>query len=343
MAAKRDYYDVLGVARNADTGTIKKAYRKLAKKYHPDTNAGNEQAAEKFKEATEAYNILSDKEKRKMYDQYGHAAFDGSMGADGAYGNGNASGGGTYRYAGPDGTFHEYHFEGNGDMDDFLKQMFGGAFHGFGGAHSSFGGFGRQTGHQGGNSYRNYGRSFQQDGADVEADITVSFDDAAFGCEKLIHVTDGSGERKSLKVKIPAGIDTGQSIRLRGKGSPGYGGGKDGDLFLKVTVSMKPGYERKGKDVYSTVQIPFTTAVLGGETIVQTLTGKVMCKIAPGTQSGTKIRLRGKGIVSMKDKNIRGDQYITVRIQVPKNLSEDAKRKLKAFEEACEKKGRGAA
>ena len=106
---------------------------------------------------------------------------------------------------------------------------------------------------------------------------------------------------------------------------------------------MKPGYERKGKDVYSTVQIPFTTAVLGGETIVQTLTGKVMCKIAPGTQSGTKIRLRGKGIVSMKDKNIRGDQYITVRIQVPKNLSEDAKRKLKAFEEACEKKGRGAA
>ena len=120
MAAKRDYYDVLGVARNADTGTIKKAYRKLAKKYHPDTNAGNEQAAEKFKEATEAYNILSDKEKRKMYDQYGHAAFDGSMGADGAYGNGSASGGGTYRYAGPDGTFHEYHFEGNGDMDDFL-------------------------------------------------------------------------------------------------------------------------------------------------------------------------------------------------------------------------------
>ena len=144
MAAKRDYYDVLGVARNADTGTIKKAYRKLAKKYHPDTNAGNEQAAEKFKEATEAYNILSDKEKRKMYDQYGHAAFDGSMGADGAYGNGSASGGGTYRYAGPDGTFHEYHFEGNGDMDDFLKQMFGGAFHGFGGAHSSFWRF-RQT------------------------------------------------------------------------------------------------------------------------------------------------------------------------------------------------------
>ena len=123
MAAKRDYYDVLGVARNADTGTIKKAYRKLAKKYHPDTNAGNEQAAEKFKEATEAYNILSDKEKRKMYDQYGHAAFDGSMGADGAYGNGSASGGGTYRYAGPDGTFHEYHFEGNGDMDAFSDMM----------------------------------------------------------------------------------------------------------------------------------------------------------------------------------------------------------------------------
>lgn len=342
MAAKRDYYDVLGVARTADAGTIKKAYRKLAKKYHPDTNAGNEQAVEKFKEATEAYNILSDKEKRKLYDQYGHAAFDGSMGAGGGgtYGAGGASGGGTYRYAGPDGAFHEYHFEGNGDMDDFLKQMFGGAFHGFGGSHSSFGGFGGQSERGSG---RRYSRNYSQDGADVEADITVSFDDAAFGCEKLIHVTDGSGERKSLKVKIPAGIDTGQSIRLRGKGSPGYGGGKDGDLFLKVTVSTKPGYERKGKDVYSTVQIPFATAVLGGEAIVQTLTGKVICKIAPGTQSGTKIRLRGKGIVSMKDKNQRGDQYITVQIQVPKNLSEDAKRKLRAFEEACDKKGRGAA
>lgn len=135
MSAKRDYYEVLGVSRDADKNTIKKAYRKLAKKYHPDTNQGNAQAAERFKEATEAYNILSDPEKKKMYDQFGHAAFDGSGAAGGAYGGAySRNGGGTYQYAGPDGTFHEYHFEGNGDMDDFLKNIFGGSFGGFGGA-----------------------------------------------------------------------------------------------------------------------------------------------------------------------------------------------------------------
>lgn len=129
MSAKRDYYEVLGVSRDADKNTIKKAYRKLAKKYHPDTNQGNAQAAERFKEATEAYNILSDPEKKKMYDQFGHAAFDGSGAAGGAYGGAySRNGGGTYQYAGPDGTFHEYHFEGNGDMDDFLKNIFGGSF-----------------------------------------------------------------------------------------------------------------------------------------------------------------------------------------------------------------------
>lgn len=124
MSAKRDYYEVLGVSQDADKNTIKKAYRKLAKKYHPDTNQGNAQAAERFKEATEAYNILSDPEKKKMYDQFGHAAFDGSGAAGGAYGGAySRNGGGTYQYAGPDGTFHEYHFEGNGDMDDFLKNI----------------------------------------------------------------------------------------------------------------------------------------------------------------------------------------------------------------------------
>lgn len=303
MTAKRDYYEVLGVSRNADDSAIKKAYRKLAKKYHPDTNAGNGQAEEKFKEATEAYDILSNPEKRKLYDRFGHGAFDGS-GAENA---------GDY------GSYHEYHFE-NGDMDDILKQMFGGGFQG------SFGGFG------GG-----FGRgSFSQDGSHVEADISVSFDEAAFGCEKVVHLADPSGNvPQSLQVRIPAGIDTGQSIRLRGKGNPGVGGGKPGDLLLKVHVGSRPGFERQGMDVYTTVTIPFTTAVLGGEAAVQTLYGNVICKIAEGTQSGTKIRLKGKGIVSMKDKKSRGDQYVTVQIQVPRNLSEDAKQKLKEFEKAC--------
>ena len=142
MAAKRDYYDVLGISRSADKSTIKRAYRKLAKKYHPDTNAGNAQAEEKFKEATEAYNVLSNPEKKKLYDQFGHAAFDGSAGGSGAYGYGNGPGGGTYSYTGPNGSFHEYHFEG-GDMDDILKNIFGGGFsEGSGSGFHGFGGFG---------------------------------------------------------------------------------------------------------------------------------------------------------------------------------------------------------
>ena len=293
MSAKRDYYEVLGVSRDADKNTIKKAYRKLAKKYHPDTNQGNAQAAERFKEATEAYNILSDPEKKKMYDQFGHAAFDGSGAAGGAYGGAySRNGGGTYQYAGPDGTFHEYHFEGNGDMDDFLKNIFGGSFGGFGGAtrssskgsrsgfsgsgfgRSGFGGTGFSGSGFGGSSFSGSGfgesgsyANYSQDGADVTAEITVGFDEAAFGCEKVIHLTENNGKTvgKALKVKIPAGIDTGKSIRLRGKGNPGINGGKAGDLLLKVKVASKPGYERKGMDVYTTVRVPFTTAVLGGE------------------------------------------------------------------------------
>ena len=182
-------------------------------------------------------------------------------------------------------------------------------------------------------------------GADVTAEITVGFDEAAFGCEKVIHLTENNGKAvgKALKVKIPAGIDTGKSIRLRGKGNPGINGGKAGDLLLKVKVASKPGYERKGMDVYTTVRVPFTTAVLGGEAKVETLHGNVLCKIPEGTQSGRKIRLKGKGIVSMKDKNQHGDQYVTVQIDVPGNLSEEAKRKLREFEVACKKGQQGVA
>ena len=338
MSAKRDYYEVLGVSRDADKNTIKKAYRKLAKKYHPDTNQGNAQAAERFKEATEAYNILSDPEKKKMYDQFGHAAFDGSGAAGGAYGGAySRNGGGTYQYAGPDGTFHEYHFEGNGDMDDFLKNIFGGSFGGFGGATRS-----SSKGSRSGFSGSGFGESgsygnYSQGGADVTAEITVGFDEAAFGCEKVIHLTENNGKAvgKALKVKIPAGIDTGKSIRLRGKGNPGINGGKAGDLLLKVTVQPKAGYERKGMDVYTTVSIPYTTAVFGGEARVYTLYGDVMCKIKEGTQSGSKIRLRGKGIVSMKDANVHGDQYVTVQIQVPRHLNAEARQKLMEYKKAA--------
>ena len=285
MAAKRDYYEVLGVKKDADENTIKKAYRKLAKKYHPDSNAGDAGAEQKFKEVTEAYNVLSDKEKRKLYDRFGHAAFDGSAPEGGYAGAGNGAG---------------------------------------------FGGFG-------GSGFHGFGGDYDEIGEDLHADVSISFDEAAFGCEKRITLSDSrGGAGKTLQVHIPAGIDTGKSIRLRGKGMPGIGKGAPGDLLLRVTVGEKPGFERKGSDVYTTVQIPFTTAVFGGEAVVPTLYGNVVCKIREGTQSGTKIRLRGKGIVSMKDASVHGDQYAVVQIAVPTRLSEEAKRKLKEYEAAAQ-------
>ena len=168
---------------------------------------------------------------------------------------------------------------------------------------------------------------------------------SAFGGDKVITLSNPENPGQpgqSLKVHIPAGIDSGKSIRLRGKGMPGTGGGEAGDLLLKVTVAPKPGYERKGMDVYTTVSVPYTTAVFGGETLVHTLYGDVMCKIKEGTQSGSKIRLRGKGIVSMKDSSVHGDQYVTIQIEVPRNLSPQARQKLKEFEEICQGSSRTA-
>ena len=344
MSAERDYYEVLGVSRNADETQIKKAYRRLAKKYHPDTNAGDADAEQKFKEVTEAYNVLSDKEKRKLYDQFGHAAFDQS-------GAGNAQRNGYWQsYGGPQGSgYQEYHFEG-GNMDDMFRDIFGDIFHhentgsrtasgrsGNRSAYRDFGGFGGFDGFGGGN--------FRQKGQDVRAQVSVSFDEAAFGCDKVIRLQDPTAQNgtvQSLQVHIPAGIDTGKTVRLKGKGMPGVNGGENGDLLLGVIVGDKPGYERKGQDVYTTVQIPYTTAVFGGETVVSTLYGNVVCKIKKGMQSGTKIRLRGKGIVSMKDPSVHGDQYVTVQIQVPQHLSPAAERKLKEFEALCAGRARTA-
>lgn len=306
MSVKRDYYEILGVSRTADASAIKKAYRKLAKKYHPDSNAGNGQAEGKFKEATEAYAILSDPEKRKLYDQYGHAAFDESAGQSGP------------SYSNRDKGTWEYHFE-SGDLDDIWKHFFGGGFGGFG---------------QG---------PIPRKGQDLHAGIEIGFREAVSGCEKVIQITKSDGSKESLKVRIPAGIDTGKSIRLRGKGMPGRGGGEPGDLLMEVTVNTCPGFERKGLDIYTTVRIPFSTAVLGGEAVVETLSGSVVCKIRPGIQSGAKIRLKGKGVASMQEPQKKGDQYVTVQIEVPQHISEEAKRKLREFDASCGKKNHGAA
>ena len=338
-----DPYQVLGVSRDASNDEIKKAYRKLAKKYHPDSNPNDKEAEKRFKEVTEAYNVLSDKEKKKLYDQFGHAGLDpnGPFANGGAYGtSGNYTGAGgsrnSYAYRSPDGTYQEFHFEG-GDMNDIFGDMFGDIFHhthsgSSAGARSGFGnGFG--------NGFS--GQNYKQKGEDLHTEIDVSFHDAAFGCDKVIHLTNPStGQTQSLQVHIPAGIDDGKSVRLKGKGHPGIGGGPAGDLFLKVHIQNSTAFTRKGLDIYTTKRVPFTTAALGGEALVSTLDGQVLCKVRPGTQSGSKIRLKGKGIVSMQNPSVHGDLYVTIQIDVPKNLSPEAQKKLKEFEACCNKNSR---
>ena len=332
--AKRDYYEILGVSRDADDATLKKAYRALAKKYHPDMNPGDAEAEKKFKEASEAYAVLSDADKRRQYDQFGHAAFEGGAGGAGGYGGFDFNGADFGDIFGDifGNMFHGSHGESRGFGSNGTYEHFTGNGGGF---HSGFGGSGFHSGNGFGGFHQ---QDFPQKGSDVKASINVTFDEAAFGADKRISLSgpDGSsGAPQTLQIHIPAGIDTGKSIRLKGKGMPGTGGGEPGDLLLKVTVGTRPGYERKGSDVYTTISIPYTTAVFGGEATVPTLYGNVICKIREGMQSGSKIRLRGKGIVSMKNPSVRGDQYVTIQIQVPQNLNYSAKEKLHEYARAC--------
>jgi molecular chaperone DnaJ len=335
LAAKRDYYEILGVSKGAEQKDIKHAYRKLAKRYHPDTNSGNAQDEKKFQEITEAYTVLSDPEKRKLYDQFGHAALEPgaeefyrqaakngqtSSQAGGGFGNG-------FGFDGGYGNFYDTGYGSRAEGEDLFGDLFGDLFRQGRGKAKREQGFSKTFYHDSASS---------QADADVHAELNITFDEAAFGCDRLLHLqrADGSGQTQSLQVHVPAGMEDGKILRLRGKGSV-RSNGQQGDLLLKVHVGTRPGYERKGMDVYTTAQIPFGTAALGGEVQVDTLYGKVLCKIREGTASGTKIRLKGKGIVSMKDSAVHGDQYVTVQIEVPQHLSQEAKQRLREFEKAC--------
>lgn len=308
--AKRDYYDVLGIGKGAKEQEIKSAYRKLAKKYHPDANPNNANAERMFKEVTEAYNVLSDAEKRKLYDKFGHAAFDGSMGDDPeAFARAREQSARKYTY--------------HGNAEDMFGDLFGSFFHG-----GSFGGDPFE-------GFADYAYE-SPEGLDRLGEITVSFREAALGCEKVISFT---GEREqTLAVKIPAGIAQGQSIRLKGKGNRGKNG-KLGDLLLKIHVLEDDRFTRKGKDIYVTEKIPYTTAILGGEAEVETLYGKVKLHIPAGSQSGSKVRLRGKGIVAMNNQNAYGDEYVTLQISVPKDISEREKGLLEELRKIQYKRG----
>ena len=364
MAEKRDYYEVLGVDRGADDATLKKAYRKLAKKYHPDMNPGDKEAEAKFKEATEAYGVLSDPDKRRQYDQFGHAAFENGGGGAGA------------------GGFGGFDF-GGGDMGDIFGDIFGDLF--------------------GGGGSRRRANNGPMKGANLRAVVHITFEEAVFGCQKELEINlkdtcttchgtgakpgtspetcskcNGTGQitytqqtmfgsvrnvttcpdcngtgkiirdkctachgtgytssRTRIQVNIPAGIDDGQSIRIREKGEPGVNGGPRGDLLVEVQVTRHPIFQRQDMNIFSTAPITFAQAALGGDVKISTVDGDVLYTVKPGTQTDTKIRLKGKGVPSLRNSNVRGDHYVTLVVQTPTKLNEKAKEALRAFDEAC--------
>lgn len=358
---KRDYYEVLGIDKNADDAAIKKAYRVLAKKYHPDVNPGDENAEKMFKEASEAYAVLSDPEKRRQYDRFGHAAFDGGAG-------GGAGGFGGFDFS-------------SADFSDIFGDMFG-----FG---DIFGG-GRRSG-------RNNG---PMQGEDIRTSMKITFEEAVAGCKKEIELNvkeeckscKGSGAkagtspetcskcggkgqvvftqqsmfgtirnvqtcpdcqgkgkiirekcpdcrgtgfipmRKKYEVDIPAGVDSGQRKRLAGLGEPGINGGPRGDVVIEFIVGRHPIFQRQDLNIFSAVPISFAVAALGGEIIIDTIDGKVVYEVKAGTQTDTKIRLRGKGVPSWRNKDVRGDHYVTLVVQTPDKLSNEAKELLRQFD-----------
>lgn len=285
--SKRDFYEVLGVSRSASQDEIRKAYKKLAKKFHPDVKPADPDAEKKFSEITEAYDALSDDAKRKAYDQFGHSARGGAGGGNPFQGFGGGGGGGSF------------------DLDDILGGMFGG-----GG--NPFGGGGRR------------GQARTQKGQDAKAEITVPFIVAVEGGEHSVSLQNGTKSER-LSVRIPAGIEDGQSIRLAGQGNPGSGGGPAGDLIVTVHIATHPWFRRDGQNLLVDVPISPSEAALGAKVDVPTLTeGTVVLTVPPGTSSGAKLRLRGKGVLNHKTGD-RGDQFVVLKISVPKDLSEEAR------------------
>ncbi len=293
--AKRDYYEVLGVSKNASDDEIKKAYRKLAIKYHPDKNPGDKEAEAKFKEISEAHEVLSDKQKRARYDQFGHAGVGGNAGFGGA-GGGNPFGGFNYN-----GQSFNFDF-GGGGLDDILGSLFG------------FGASGARR---------------PRRGADYQTSVTISFEEAVFGTTKTI-----SSEGSEIKIKIPAGIDDGMSIRLHGKGGPAPEGGTErGDLYVRIKVKPHKNLTREGAIILSEQKIDMVDAALGCEIDVETVDGKITMKVPAGTQSGTPFKLSGHGVPFRADGD-RGPHIVTIIVETPKNLSKKQKELLEEFKGA---------
>ena len=357
---KRDYYEVLGVSKDADEAAIKKAYRALAKKYHPDMNPGDKEAEKKFKEASEAYAVLRDAEKRRQYDQYGHAAFEGGAGGAGGFGGFDFSG---------------------ADFSDIFGDIFGDLFGG-----SRRGGRAGNGPMKGANIRKSIRITFEEAVFGCEKEIELILKDPCEDCHgtgakpgtspetcpkcggrgQVVYTSQsffgtvqnvqtcpncgGSGKvikekcpkcsgtgytssKKRIKVSIPAGIDNGQSIRIRDKGEPGVNGGPRGDLLVEVNVSHHPIFQRQDVHISSTVPISFAVAALGGDIRIKTVDGDVIYTVKPGTKTDTKVRLKGKGVPSLRNPQVRGDHYVTLVIQTPERLSAEAKEALRKFDE----------
>jgi len=283
-----DYYKVLGVSKNATKKEIKTAYRKLARKYHPDLNPNNKEAEKKFKQLNEAHEVLSDPEKRKKYDEFGkdwkHAdefkkAREQQKQQQTQYGGGSQSG------------YQEF----SGDFSDFFESMFGA-------------GGGRRGGQT---KFR---------GQDLNAELQLNLKDV-YTSQKHTLTVNG----KNIRLTFPAGIENGQVIKVNGYGAPGVNGGPNGDLYITFSIKNNTKFKREGKNLYTTADLDLYTALLGGEVMIDTFDGKVKLKVAPGTQSGTKVKLKGKGFPVYKKENEFGDLYVTYQVELPTNLSEKEK------------------
>jgi curved DNA-binding protein len=323
----KDYYSTLGVSKTANDKEIKQAFRKLARKYHPDVNPGDKSAESKFKEVNEAYEVLGDPEKRKKYDELGanwrmyeQAAAAGGRPGGGPQGFGQAYGG----FGG--GAVHTMSEEEMREMfgedspfSDFFQTFFGGGFSGGGFENAS-------RGARGGT------RSRARKGRDVEQEIELSLDDVYRGVTRRLMFTLG-GQSRSVDVRIPAGVGDGSRVRIAGEGEPGAGGAPNGDLYLRIRLTPHPTFERKGHDLYARAPIPLTTAVLGGEANVQTIGGKTLrLKIPPTTQHGQMFRLKGHGMPIPGKSGEFGDLYATADVQLPRQLTPEQRSHFEALQ-----------
>jgi curved DNA-binding protein len=321
----QDYYAILGVPKTASEKDVKSAYRKLARKYHPDVNANNKEAEEKFKQVNEAYEVLSDPDKRTKYDRLGehwkeyeawqraHPGEEPPPGIFERHGTAGQPGGGQYQYrtVRPE-EFEELFGTRGSPFSDFFEQYFGGG--GTAGARAARGPI---------------------RGQDVAHPIQVTLDEAFHGTTRVLQLQGASGIRR-IEAKIPPGVDTGSTVRLAGQGEPGLNGGAAGDLYLEIEVLPRAGFERKGADLYTEARVPLTVALLGGEGAVPTLTGRVMLKVPPETEDGRSFRLRGLGMPRLNDPSQRGDLYVEVHLDIPRNLTDREKDLLQQFARARE-------